>query len=303
MAPRERAAARATWRDWTLATRPPTLTAAAVPVLVGSALAVRVGAFRPEALVLALAAAVLLQVGANLANDYFDHRSGADTVTRLGPRRLIQRRLATPRQVAAAAALSFGLAAVAGIRLAVLGGWPIVAIGVAAIAAAVGYTGGPFRYGYRGLGGPAVFLFFGPVAVAGTAYVHAGRLMDASLAAALPVGCLVTAILVVNDLRDVETDRTAGKRTFAVLFGPGAARTEYVALVVGAYASLAGSVALAALPPGAAIALASVPLAPPLVRSVRPGAPAATLNAALRSTARLHFVFGAMTAAGLLLPL
>ena len=300
---REPARARATRRDWLGATRPPTLTAAAIPVIVGSALGIRAGAFRPEAFALALGAAVLLQIGANLANDYFDHRSGADVETRLGPRRLIQRGLASPRAIALASALSLTLAALAGIGLVAIGGWPILAIGLSAIAAAVLYTGGPLRYGYRGLGDVAVFLFFGPVAVAGTAYLHLGRLAPAALAASLPIACLVTAILVVNNLRDIDTDRAAGKRTLVVLLGPGAARAEYVALVGGAYASVAFLVAGGALPPGALLALLSAPLARPLVRDVRPGAAAVTLNAALRATARLHLVFGALLAVGLLLPL
>ncbi|MEK7864022.1 MAG: 1,4-dihydroxy-2-naphthoate octaprenyltransferase, partial [Chloroflexota bacterium] len=208
--------------------------------------------------------------------------------------------LASPRAVARAAALSLALAALAGVALAAVGGWPIVGIGLAAVAAAVGYTGGPLRYGYRGLGDVAVFAFFGPVAVAGTAYLHLGHVPPAALAASLPVACLVTAILVVNNLRDLETDRVAGKRTLAVLFGPRAARGEFVGLVGGAYASLALAVALGALPLGASLALVTAPLALPLLRAVRPGAPAAAMNAALRATARLHLAFGLLLGAGLL---
>lgn len=300
---RDRARASATWRDWLGATRPATLSAAVVPVLVGSALGARAGALRPEALVLALVAAVLLQIGANFANDYFDHRSGADAETRRGPRRLIQRGLASPRSVGAAAAISLGLAAVAGLGIIAIGGWPIAAMGLASIAAAVGYTGGPLRYGYRGLGDAAVFLFFGPVAIAGTAYLHLGRLAPAALAASLPVACLVTAILVVNNLRDVDADRAARKRTLAVLLGPSAARREFVALVAGAYGSVAALVMLGALPAGAALALVTLPLALPLLRNVRPGAEAPAMNGALRATARLHLVFGLVLAVGLLIPL
>lgn len=270
-----------------------------MPVLVGSAVAARAGGFRADALALALAGAVSLQIGANLANDYFDHRSGADAPGRRGPRRLSASGLARPRDVATAAALAFALAALAGAGLVAIRGWPIVAIGLVSIAGAVGYTGGPWPYGYRGLGDLGVFAFLGPLAVGGTAYAHTGWVPGAALAAALPVGCVVTAILVVNNVRDIETDRAAGKRTLAVLLGPRAARAEYLALLATAYAAVPALVLFGVAPPAALAALLTAPAAIGLARAVRADAPPAALNAALRATARLHLLFGAALAAGI----
>lgn len=270
-----------------------------MPVLVGSAVAARAGGYRADVLALALAGAVSLQIGANLANDYFDHRSGADAPGRRGPRRLSASGLARPQDVATAAALAFALAALAGAGLVAIRGWPIVAIGLVSIAGAVGYTGGPWPYGYRGLGDLAVFAYLGPLAVAGTAYAHLGAVPGAALAASLPVGALVTAILVVNNVRDIETDRAAGKRTLAVRLGPAGARAEYVALVAGAYAVVPALVLLAVLPPGTLLALLTAPIAVVLTRAVRADAPAALLNASLGGTARLLLLFGGALALGI----
>jgi 1,4-dihydroxy-2-naphthoate octaprenyltransferase len=204
------------WRVWLLAARPATLPAAVVPVLVGTAAAVGGGAApRPGPFVGALAAAVLIQVGTNLANDYFDYRKGADTIARLGPTRVTQSGLVAPSTVRAATALTFGLAALIGLYLVWVGGWPILVVGLLSILSGIAYTGGPWPLGYHGLGDLFVFVFFGVVAVTGSAYLQTGQLEPFALLASVPVGMLVTAILVVNNLRDVETDRAAGKRTLA----------------------------------------------------------------------------------------
>ncbi|MEN9935502.1 MAG: hypothetical protein RLZZ387_2081 [Chloroflexota bacterium] len=287
-------------RTWVMASRPPTLPAAVVPVLVGSAVAYAEGAFRPLPFFAALLAAVLIQIGTNFANDYFDFRKGADTAARLGPTRVTQSGLIAPETVLRATVLTFGLAALLGLYLVWVGGWPILLIGVLSIAAGVLYTGGPFPLGYNGLGDLFVFVFFGLVAVCGTVYVHLGTVPAAAWAAALPVAMLATAIIVVNNLRDADTDRVAGKRTLAVLLGKGFARGEYAALVVGAYLVPPLSVVLGLASLWALLPLLTLPLAAPQVRAMltRDGA---VLNLALKGTGRLHMLFGALLALGLAL--
>ena len=216
---------------WVLAARPKTLPAAAAPVVVGTAVAVAEDVFRPGPALAALACALLLQIGTNLANDVFDFQRGADAGDRLGPLRVTQAGLRSPAQVKVAMALVFGLAALIGLYLVWVGGWPIVIVGLLSILAAVAYTGGPFPFGYRGLGDLFVFVFFGLVAVCGTYYVQAGRVSALAWWSAVPIGLLATAILVVNNLRDIESDRAAGKRTLAVRLGRRGARTEYLILV------------------------------------------------------------------------
>jgi 1,4-dihydroxy-2-naphthoate octaprenyltransferase len=212
------ASAPARWRAWMLAIRVPTLSAAVVPVLVGSAIAARDNRFSSLIFIVVMCAALLIQIGTNLTNDLFDFQKGADTGTRLGPVRVVQAGLLSQREVAAGSALSFGLAILLGLYLAAVGGWPIVAIGLAAVASGIAYTGGPWPLGYHGLGDVFVFVFFGVVAVVGTFYLQSGNVTGAALIASLPVAMLVTAILVVNNLRDIDTDRLAGKRTLAVRF-------------------------------------------------------------------------------------
>ena len=198
-------------RRWLLAVRPPTLTAAVAPVLVGCGLAWGAERFAAGPALAALAGAVAIQVGANLANDVSDFRKGADTAARIGPPRVTQLGLLSERQVLCGMWTAFALAALCGVYLAAVAGWPVVAIGLASIAAALAYSGGPWAFGYRGLGEPFTFVFFGLIAVGGTYFVQAGSWGGAALAAALPVGCTVTAILVVNNVRDIETDRAAGE--------------------------------------------------------------------------------------------
>ncbi len=287
-------------RAWLMAARPPTLPAAIVPVLVGSAVAAAAGYFRPLPFVAALLAALLIQVGTNLANDYFDHQKGADTAARLGPTRVTQSGLIAPADVRAAMIATFALAALIGLYLVVVGGWPILAIGLLSIAAGVLYTGGPWPLGYHGLGDLFVFIFFGLVAVAGTAYLHTGALSGAAIGASLPISMLVTAILVVNNLRDIDTDRSAGKHTLAVLIGRRATRAQYLLLIAGAFLALPLLWLAGATSAWCWLPWLTLPLAVPLIRAVlaHEGPP---LNRALAGTARLHLLFGALFAVSLLL--
>jgi 1,4-dihydroxy-2-naphthoate polyprenyltransferase len=220
-----------------MAARPRTLPAAIAPVLVGTAAAIeqhgdlpRVGAF-----IAALIGSIFIQIGTNLANDYSDAKRGADTVDRLGPVRVTAAGLVAPRSVLVATWLAFGIAVAAGIYLATVAGWVIIAVGVASIAAGVLYTGGPWPYGYAGLGELFVFLFFGLVAVNGSYYVQLEELDWLPFALSVSIGCLATAILVVNNVRDIDTDRRAGKRTLAVRIGRRPARLLYIGLVVFAF--------------------------------------------------------------------
>jgi 1,4-dihydroxy-2-naphthoate polyprenyltransferase len=287
---------------WLMAIRVPTLPAAVVPVLVGSATALSDGMFKPLAFLAALLAALLIQIGTNLANDYFDHQKGADTAARLGPTRVTQAGLVAPGTVRNAMLLSFGLAALCGAYLISVGGWPILVIGVLSIAAGILYTGGPFPLGYNGLGDLFTFVFFGLVAVVGTDYLHTGAFRWLAVLAALPVAMLVTAILVVNNLRDAPTDRQAGKRTLAVIFGERFARAEYALLLILTYVLLPVIWMWGGASPATLLPWLSVPLAMALLDVVgkQRGRP---LNKALAGTARLHMLFGALLALGLIIPL
>jgi 1,4-dihydroxy-2-naphthoate octaprenyltransferase len=218
-----------------LAARPKTLPAAVAPVAVGIAVAVRDGSFAPLPALAALAGALLLQVGVNLANDYFDFKKGVDTAGRKGPLRVTQAGLISPDDVRLGMALVFLLAALVGVYLVAIGGWPILLVGTASILAALAYSGGPWPIASHGLGDVFVFLFFGLAAVCGTYYVQALALTPFAVTAAVPPGLLITAILVVNNLRDIETDSKVGKRTLAVRLGPRGTLAEYAALVAGAY--------------------------------------------------------------------
>jgi 1,4-dihydroxy-2-naphthoate octaprenyltransferase len=271
---------------WLLAARPKTLPAAVAPVLVGCAVARAEGAFSPLPAIAAFAVALLLQIGANLANDVADFRRGADTVERLGPVRVTQSGLLSARQVTIATAVVLALAVVPGLYLVSRGGPLFALIGILALLAAVAYTAGPKPYGYSGLGEIFVFLFFGPVAVTGTAYVMMQTLSSLAIAASIPLGCLVTAILVVNNLRDIETDRAAGKRTLAVRFGQGATRREYAFLLAVAYAAPLFIWFGGLTPPWPMLAWATAPLAVLLVRRVWTVSGRA-LNPVLGGTARL----------------
>src|SRR3954469_16227047 len=226
-------------RLWLMAARPRTLPAAISPVLVGTAAAVQhVDDIRAGAFFAALIGSIFIQIGTNLANDYSDAKRGADPEDRLGPVRVTSSGLVAPRRVLYATWLAFGVAVIAGIYLATVAGWIIIAVGAASIAAGVLYTGGPRPYGYVGLGELFVFLFFGLVAVNGSYYVQLERLDWLPFGLSVAVGCLATAILVVNNVRDVDTDRRAGKMTLAVRLGRQRTRNLYASLVAGAFVAV-----------------------------------------------------------------
>ena len=286
-------------RIWLLAIRPATLPAAMSGVAVGLGAALAVGApFRPDAAIGCLAVALLLQITANLSNDLSDFRKGADTPARTGPIRVAAAGLATERQLEVAIGLTVGLAGIVGLWLTLIGGPILLAIGALAIVAALAYTGGPWPYGYRGLGEIFVFVFFGLVAVIGTAYLQAGRFVPLFVAAAIPVGALTTAILVVNNLRDIPTDAAAGKRTLAVILGARATTVEYTVFLLAAFII---PVALAMAGRGLALLLPllAIPLAAPLLRTVRTFTEPRQLNPVLKATARLALVHGLLFAIGL----
>ena len=287
-------------RTWIMASRPRTLTAAIVPVVVGTAVAVRDGVFNPWVALAALFSAVMIQIGTNLANDLFDFKKGADTHTRLGPTRVTSARLLTPREVEIGMWVVFGLAAASGLYVIYVGGWPMLVIGVASILAGVAYTAGPFPLGYNGLGDLAVFIFFGLVAVLGTYYAQARAVTLGAVLAAVPVGALATAILVVNNVRDADTDRAAGKRTLAVLLGRGAARAEYAVLLTLAYAAPLALWLLRGASVWALLPLLTLPVAVRLARVViTTEGPA--LNRALAGTAQLLALYGVLFALGIAL--
>jgi 1,4-dihydroxy-2-naphthoate polyprenyltransferase len=286
-------------RIWLLAARPATLPAAVVPVLVGTAAALH-GGHQPRigSFVAALIASLLIQVGTNFANDLSDFVKGADTADRLGPMRVTQTGLVTPREVLIATCVTFGAAALIGLYLISIGGWPILLIGSLCILAGILYTGGPWPYGYHSLGDVICFLFFGVLAVVGSAYVQALAITPLVLWATIPTGLLVTAILIVNNLRDIDTDRSVGKRTLAVVIGARNTRVEYTLCIAVAYA----------VPLLVWLARLSGPLfwlpwlsAPPAIWLLRyvwrtSGRP---LNKALKRTGQLHLLFGLLFAASL----
>jgi 1,4-dihydroxy-2-naphthoate octaprenyltransferase len=286
-------------RIWLLAARPATLPAAIVPVLVGSAAGLHgLHQIHERVLFPTLLAALLIQIGTNFANDVFDFRRGADTAERLGPLRVTQGGLVTPRRVLIATYVTFGLALLIGLYLVSIGGWPILVIGILCLVAGVTYTGGPWPFGYHGLGDLVCFVFFGVLAVLGSAYLQRLEITPLDVWASIPVGCLVTAILIVNNLRDIDTDRQVGKMTLAVRLGRRATRLEYIALVaiaylVVVYLGLSGMVGAWWWLP-----LLSLPLAIWLVRFVS-RAEGRPLNQALKRTGQLHLVFGLLFAAAL----
>jgi 1,4-dihydroxy-2-naphthoate octaprenyltransferase len=286
-----------------MAARPRTLPAAIAPVLVGTAAAIYAHGDlrRPWALVAALIGSIFIQIGTNLANDYSDAKRGADTVDRLGPVRVTASGLVAPRSVLVATWLAFGIAVAAGIYLAIVAGWIIIAVGVASIAAGVLYTGGPRPYGYAGLGELFVFLFFGLVAVNGSYYVQLERLDWVPFGLSIAVGCLATAILVVNNVRDIETDRRADKRTLAVRLRRDGARRLYLGLVGLAYIALLVTLAANGGPWWALLGLASLPLAARPVRTVMTRTDGPALNGALAGTGALLGVFSLTVSAGLLI--
>lgn len=282
-------------RKWLAGTRPRTLPAAVVPVLIGSGVALGYARFSWWRAGLALVVALALQVGVNFANDYSDGIRGSDE-QRVGPVRLVAAGLAPPRQVRAAAFGCFFLAGVAGLALAAVTSWWLLAVGAACIAAAWFYTGGPKPYGYSGLGEVFVFLCFGVVAVAGTAYVQMNALSWLGLAASVPAGLLACALLMVNNLRDIGTDTVAGKRTLAVMLGDARSRQGYVLTLLVPFGVAA---LLAFFRPFTLLTVLALPLARMPIRSVRAGASGPALIRALGQTGRLQLAFGIAFTIGL----
>lgn len=277
---------------WVLACRPQTLPAAFVPVAVGTACAIQAGGFRAGPAAAALAGALLIQIGTNLANDVFDAEKGADTAERLGPTRAVQAGLLTARQVKIGIAVAFALATLCGVYLTAVAGPVVIAIGLASLASGLAYTGGPWPLGYYGLGDLFVLLFFGFVAVCGTAWVQLGTVPPLAWWAAAPIGALATAILVVNNVRDRDTDLKAGKRTLAVRLGRRAAHLEYAALLLVAYLVPIAIVVLDLLSPWALLPLATAPLALLLYRRLIAAKDGPTHNAILIGTAHLLVAYG-----------
>jgi 1,4-dihydroxy-2-naphthoate polyprenyltransferase len=287
---------------WLMAARPRTLPAAVAPVLVGTALAATEGTFKGLTFVAAMVGAVFIQIGTNLSNDYSDARRGADTEDRLGPVRVTAGGLVPPRQVLLATYLAFGVAVLAGAYLIATAGWELLLVGAASILAGVLYTGGPRPYGYEGLGEVFVFLFFGVVAVTGSYFAQVEEVSWEALVLAVPVGLLAAAILVVNNVRDLETDRRAGKRTLAVRLGRPRARGLYAAMVYGAFlcAPIPWLVGSDELSPWLLLPLLALPLAVPIVRTVRNRTDGPSLNGALARTGLLQLVFCVLLSAGIL---
>ena len=288
-------------RAWVLAARPATLTAAFVPVAVGTAVAYATGGLRIGPALAALFGAFMIQIATNFANDVFDHEKGADTEERLGPTRAVQAGLLGAKAVRMGMLVSIALAVLAGLYLTAVGGWPIVVIGVLSVLSGVAYTGGPYPLGYHGLGDVFVMLFFGFVAVCGTVFVQTGSVPPLAWLASVPVGALATAVLVVNNVRDRETDVKAGKRTLAVRFGRRAGVGEYIALFVLAYASPAVAYLQMQRSAWVFLPVLTLPIAIGLVRTLatKEGKP---LNACLANTAKLLLFYGVLFSVGLVIP-
>ncbi|MHB1324045.1 MAG: 1,4-dihydroxy-2-naphthoate polyprenyltransferase [Coriobacteriia bacterium] len=287
-------------RAWLLAIRPKTLPAAAASVIAGTALAWNDGAFSLGPALASLVIALLLQIGSNLANDVYDDERGADTAERLGPTRVTQAGLLTRKQVKRGMLAVFTSAFAAGLYLTWVQGWLVLVIGLAAILAAFAYTGGPWPLGYHGLGEVFVFLFFGVTAVVGTYWVQAGTTSAAAWLMSVPLGLLITAILVVNNLRDIDQDRAVGKHTLATRVGVRGTRWEYAACIAGAYLAVTAGVGLGVLPVHALTSWLSAPLAYLSMRMVftQAGRP---LNRALALTGQTVLAFSVLFALGLVL--
>jgi 1,4-dihydroxy-2-naphthoate octaprenyltransferase len=287
----------ATPAQWLAGARPRTLPAALAPVLVGTGTAIALDGFRLLPAVLALVVALSLQVAVNYANDYSDGRRGTDA-DRVGPMRLVGSGAAPARQVLVAAGLAFAVAGLAGLALAALSSWWLVLVGAVCMVAAWTYTGGPLPYGYRALGEVFVFVFFGPVAVVGTTFVQTRTLPGLAWAVSVPIGLLIVAILVVNNLRDIAGDAAVGKRTLAVLLGERATRLAFVGLFVVAFAVVA---AVGVPRPWALLGLLAAPLAVPPARTVLSGGRGPLLIGALQGTGLLTLATGVLLGAGLAL--
>lgn len=285
---------------WVMAIRPKTLPAAAAVVIAGTGAALGEGVFRLGPALAALGVALLMQIGANLANDVYDYYRGADQEGRLGPQRVTQSGLLSPGQVFAGMWLTFGLAGLLGLYLAWQAGWPVLIVGMLAVVAAIAYTGGPFPLAYHSLGDVFVFIFFGLVAVCGTYYVQAQALSAQVWWAAVVMGLLTVNLLVVNNLRDIETDRKTGKQTLAVQLGARGARLQYVICLALAYIIPMLMAVLGVMPAWVLLVWLTLPQAVRLVRFIHlnDGRP---LNQALAGTGQLELFFGILFALGMAL--
>jgi 1,4-dihydroxy-2-naphthoate octaprenyltransferase len=288
-------------RIWLMAARVRTLPAAIAPVLVGTALAGWENVFHPLRFVAALVGSIFIQVGTNLSNDYSDARRGADADDRLGPVRVTAGGLVPPSQVLVATYVSFGVAVLAGVYLVFVAGWQLLLVGAASILAGVLYTGGPKPYGYEGLGELFVFLFFGIVAVAGSYFVQVKHLDWKAFALAVPVGLLASAILVVNNFRDIDSDRRAGKRTLAVRLGRTRTRGMFAVIVYLAFVLAPVTWVFGPMKPWVLLPWLTLPLAAQIVREVRNRTDGPSLNQALAHTGMLQLAFCTLLSAGLLL--
>ena len=284
-----------------LAARPKTLWAGIIPVIVGTVMAFEAGKFHFVSFIATLACAVLIQVGTNFANDLFDFQKGTDNEARKGPMRVTQARLVTPNQMKVATITVLALAFLFGMYLVWRAGWPIFIIGLLSILFAVLYTGGPFPLGYTGLGDIFVLIFFGPVAVGGTYYIMSGHVTRAVLLAGFAPGMIATAILTVNNLRDIENDRKSGKNTLAVQFGANFAKAEYLAMICGAMLLPIVIYFIEGHHGWAILAAFYILPAIPVIRKVFTVTDGNTLNDALAGTARLMAVFGLLFSLGWLL--
>lgn len=287
---------------WLLAARPKTLPAGAAPVVLGTVMAIASGGFHPWAALACLVGALLIQIGTNYANDYFDYLHGVDTADRIGPTRATQAGWVTPTAMKWAAVAAFALVLLPGAYIVWRGGWPFVVIGALSVIFGVLYTGGPRPLGYMGLGDPLVLIFFGPVAVAGTYYVQTLALTGEVIVAGLAPGLFSVAILTVNNLRDMEQDRRSGKKTLAVRFGRTCARWEYAAAIL--LAAGAVPLFLAATVPGhrwVLLSLATLPAAIPAIRTVFTRIQGDVLNTMLATTGKLLLLFTALFSVGWLL--
>ena len=280
---------------WLQAVRAPSLSAAAVPVLLGTAVAARDGYFHGWRILIALIGAMAIQAGTNLINDYYDFRSGADSHASLGPSMVIQRGLLTPEQVWRGGIIAFAIGSMLGLTLVYLCGWPILAIGIPSIAAGYFYTATPVSLAYIGLGELTVFLFMGPTIVLGAYYVMALTFSWSALWASVALGFLVAGILHANNIRDIETDALHGKRTLATIFGRAGAIRELIALDVLAYATTLIAVFARTLPWTALLVLITIPRARDQLRIVRSTTEAKKLNLALLRSVQLHMEFGILT--------
>ncbi len=284
---------------WVLAARPPTLLAAVAPVVVGSASAWRDGVWAAVTMVVILVSALAIQVGVNFANDLADAHKGADTDARIGPLRTVSSGLVSPTEMRVAIGVAFGLAALGGVYLIWIAGWVIFVIGVVSMIAALGYTNGPVPYGYYGLGELFVFIFFGLVATAGTRYVYDMSVPSEAWVGGVIMGLLAMAILEANNIRDIDTDTEARKRTIAVIVGRKRARTLFAATLGVIPFIIMWSVLLGLLPPMSVIALLVAPLGIPLIQTVYRETSGPALISVLKGTAQLQMLTALMLSLGI----